>query len=99
MRRQVLCGGRRGSGGEGVAAHDFDQLCSVRRAIANRVDYLGGFAEILWTYRCWCDQAQCLRVVDSIVIEPVNGAVRDAKRLSRLDVDLFPSHGPRQYSV
>ena len=97
--RQILWLTRRRGRREAVAAHDFHQFCSVRRASGRGVNYLGRFPKILWTYRCWCDQAQCLRVVDSVVIEPVNGAVRDAKRLSRLDVDLFPSHGPRQYSV
>ena len=99
--RRCFAVGRRYSGvsrrrgrGEAVAEHDFHQLCSVRRTIACRVDYPGRLAEELRTYRRWCDQAECPRVLDSIVIESVYRAPRNAQRLPRPDVDLFPANAP-----
>ena len=56
-------------------------------------------AEILRTYRGWRDHAECLRVLASVVIEPVNGAPRNAKCLPRPDVDLFSVDSPGQNSV
>jgi hypothetical protein len=63
---------------QAVATHDFRQLCSVGRTTGRRVDYLGRLAEILRPYRRWRDHAERFHVMDSIVIEPVNGTARNA---------------------
>ena len=90
---------RRWSRREAVAAHDLRHLCPVRRTTGRRVDHLGSLAEILRTDRGWRDHAERLHVLASIVIEPVNGASRNAERLSRPDVDLFSVDSPGQYAV
>src|ERR1700722_17004228 len=89
----------RGSWREAVAAHDLRHLCSVRRTTGRRVDHLGSLAEKLRTYCGWCDHAQRLHVLGSVVIEPVNGAARNAECLARPNVDLFPVNSPAQDAV
>ncbi len=64
--------------GEAMAAHDFGHLDSVRRATGRRVDHLGSLAKILWTYGGWRDHAECLHVLGSVILEPVDGASRNA---------------------
>src|SRR5713101_1477775 len=82
-----------------MAAHDLRHLRSVRRSTACRVDHVSALAEILRTDRSWRDHAQRLHVLYSMVIEPVNGAARNAECLSRPDVDLFSVDCPDQDSV
>src|SRR5512136_2329509 len=96
---QVLRVRRRRSRREAVAAHDFGHLRSVWRTTSGCVDHLGSFAEILRTNRRRRDHAERLRVLDSVVVEPVNGAARNTQCLSRADVDLFSVDGPGQHSV
>jgi hypothetical protein len=61
-----------------VAAHNFDHLRSVRRPTGSRVDHLSSLAKILRAYRGWRDHAKRLCILASVVIEPVNGASRNA---------------------
>ena len=72
-----------------MAAHDLRHLRSVRRPTGRRVDHLGRLAEKLRTDRSWRDHAERLRVLASVVIEPVNGAARNAECLPWPDVNLF----------
>ena len=58
-----------------------ERVANYRRGKAARtsrsdgsVDHLGSLAEILRTYRSGRDHAERLHVMDSVVIEPVNGA-------------------------
>ncbi len=82
-----------------MAAHDFRHLCSVRRTTGRCVDDFGSLPEILGAYRRGRDHAKRLRVLDSVVIEPVNGASGNAKCLPRPDVNLFPVDSPGRHSV
>src|SRR5690242_16930452 len=72
--------GRR-SRSEAVAAHDLGHLRSVRRPAGRCLDYLGSLAEILWTERRRRDHAKRLHVPAAVVVEPVDGAARNAERL------------------
>src|SRR5579864_923754 len=81
-----------------MAAHDFRQPGSLRQTAGRCVDYLGRLAEILGAYCSWRNHAERLYVLDSVVIESVNGAARDAKCLSGPDIDLFSVHCPGCHS-
>src|SRR5215475_7016682 len=84
---------------QAIAAHDLRQLGSVRWAATRRVDYLSRLTEILWTDRSWRDHAEHFHVMDSVVIEAVDGATRNAECLSRPDVDWPSVNSPGQRSV
>src|SRR5271157_3357405 len=90
---------RRQSRREAVATHDLHHLCAVRWTTCRRVDHLGRLAEILRTYRSWRNYTERLHVLACLVIEPMNGAARNAERLSRPDIDLFSIDSPSQHSV
>src|SRR5215831_11703671 len=98
-RRSALGLRPRRSGPEAVAEHDFGQLSSIRRPAGRRVDHVSRLAEILWTYRCWCDHAQCLRLPAAIVVKAVNSAAWNTQRLPRPDVKWFSVDRPGQHSV
>jgi hypothetical protein len=73
--------------------HDFRRLCSVGRTTRRGIDYLGRLAEIPRSWRRWRDHAERFHVIDSIVIEPMNGTSRNAQCLSWANVDLFSITG------
>ena len=85
---------RRCGWGEAVAEHDLHHFCAIRWAAASHVDCLGHFAKILRPDGGRRDHAQHLCVLRGIVVETVHAAARDAKRLSRADVDLPAVDGP-----
>src|SRR5579864_6661969 len=82
---------------EAVPGHDLGHLHLVRRTTSRRVDHLGSLAEIFWTNRCRRDYAECLYVLASWILEPVNGTARNAERLARADFDLLPVDRPGQH--
>ena len=84
---------------EAVSSHYFGHLYAVRRPASRRLDDLCSLAEILRTDRRWSNHAECPCIVDSIVIEPMNGATRNAYCLSRSDFELFSVDRPGQHPV
>ena len=82
-----------------MAAHDLRQFRPVRRPADRRVDHVGRLAEILRTDRGRRDHAERLRVPRAVVVEAVNGAARNAERLTRPDVNLFSVHSPGEHAV
>jgi transposase len=64
-----------------------------------RVDHLGSLTEILRTYHGWRDHPERLHVLNSVAIESVNGASRNAQCLPQPDMNLFFVHSPSQHSV
>src|SRR5579862_2303778 len=82
-----------------MAAHDFGHLDSVRRTSGRCVDHFSRLPKILWTYGCWRDHAERLHVPRSVILEPVDGATRNAQRLARPHVDLFSVDSPGQRAV
>lgn len=81
-----------------MTAHDLRHPCSIWRSVGRCVDHLGRLAEILWTDCGRRDYAERFRVLAAIVVEPVNGAARNAECLSRPDVDWFSVNRPGQHS-
>src|SRR5438093_3321022 len=81
-----------------MAAHDLGHLDSVRWSTGRHLHHLGDLAEVLWTDRGWRDGTKRLHVLASVVVEPVNGAARNAKGLPRPDVDRFAVDGPGQHA-
>jgi len=73
-----------------------------RRMISAILTWSGGppaaalIAEIPWTDRGWRDRAERLDVLAAVVVEPVNGAARNAEGLPRPDVDPFAVDRPGQ---
>src|SRR5512146_455170 len=61
---------------EAMAAHNFHQPGSVRQTAGRCVDYLSRLAEIFGAYCSWRNHAERLYVLDSVVIEPVDGTAR-----------------------
>src|SRR5437764_13327820 len=61
-----------------VAAHDFCHLGPVWWTTSCGVEHRESLAEILRTNRRWRKHAERLRLPASVVIEPMNGASRDA---------------------
>ncbi len=59
----------------------------------------GRLAEVLRTDGGRRDGAERLHVLAAVVVEPVNGAARNAEGLSRPDVDPLPVDGPGQHPV
>ena len=80
-----------------MTAHDLRHPGAVRRPAGRCVDHLGGVAEILWPDRGRRDQAEHLHVLAAVVVEAVNGAARNAERLSRPDVEALAVHSPGQH--
>ena len=66
-----------------MAAHDLHHL----RGIGRTPRRLRHFKKILRTDCSGCNDAQDFHVLGAVVVEPVNGAPRNAKRLSRPNVD------------
>src|SRR5262249_44666301 len=93
--RLRLSQGRR----EAMPAHDLRNVYSVRRTNSRCVDRFGSLAEILRANCRRCDYAKRLHVPASMVVEPVNGAARNAERLAGPDVDLLSVDRPGQHSV
>src|SRR5262245_40378079 len=77
-----------------VSTHYFGHFYAVGKPASRSVDDLRGVAEILWTDCGGCNQAQCPRRADSIVIEAVNGTARNAKCLPRSELELFAVDRP-----
>src|SRR2546426_1846408 len=85
--------------GEAMAAHDLGHLDSIRWPTGRRLRHLGNLAEILRTDRGGGDGAKCLHVLAAVVVEPVNGAARNAEGLPRPDVDRSAVDGPGQHAL
>src|SRR5690348_16392182 len=90
---------RRRSWREAVTDHNLRHLLPVRRPAGRRVDHLGGFTKILRTNCGRRDHAEPFRVLAAVVVEPVNGAARNAERLPGLDFELFSVDRKCQHSV
>jgi hypothetical protein len=74
-----------------MAAHDLHHLYPVRRTASRRSDQLGRFAEELRPDCGGCHHAQTLHDFGAVVVEPMNGGPRTAKRLSRPYVNRLTS--------
>src|SRR5207249_4092229 len=85
--------------GEARPAHDVGHLDPVRWPTGCRPHQPGNLAEILRTDRGWCDGAERLDVLAAVVVEPVNGAARNAEGLPRPDLDPFAVDGPGQHTL
>src|SRR4029450_5985263 len=82
-----------------MAVHDVGHLDAVRWPTSGRLHHLGRLAEILRTDCSWCDGTKRLDVLAAVVVEPVNSAARNAKGLSRPDVDRLAVDGPGQHAL
>src|SRR5205085_4888540 len=74
-------------------------LDPVRRPASCCGDQLGSLAEILGTDRGWSDGTERLRVVAAVVVEPMNGAARNAEGLARTNVHAVSVDGPGQHAL
>ena len=74
-----------------VAAHDLGHLEVVRRPAGGRIEHRGRLVKILRTDGGGRDGAEGLHVLAAGVVEPVNGAARNAEGVPRPDVDPFAS--------
>src|SRR5919108_339260 len=70
-----------------------------RRPAGGRVDHRGRLAEILRTDRGGRDGTEGLHVLTAVVVEPVNGAARNAEGLPWPDVNSFAVHHPGQQAL
>src|ERR1700730_8872329 len=82
-----------------MAEHNLRHFQPVRRTTGRRVGHLGALAEKRGTDRGGRDYAEGLHLPASIVIEPVNGAARNAERLPGPNLDWFSIDSPGQHSV
>src|SRR5262249_55216143 len=82
-----------------MAAHDFAHLDSVRWPTSRRLHNLGSLAEILRTDRGWRNGTEHLHISAAVVVEPVNGAARNAEGLPWPDVDPFAIYRPGQHPL
>ena len=74
-----------------MAAHDLGHLEVVRRPAGGRIEHRGRLVKILRTDGGGRDGAEGLHVLAAGVVEPVNGAARNAEGVPRPDVDPFAS--------
>src|SRR4051794_9376959 len=95
--RLALHLGQRWNRCEAVTDHDLGHLRSIRWSTGRRVNHLGRLTEVLRTNRAWWDHAERFYILASVIIEPVNGAPRDAECLPRPNLDLFAVDSPGQH--
>ncbi len=79
-----------------MATHNLYHLRAVRRTTGRRSDHLRRFAEVLRVDGRGRHGAEHLHVSRTVVIEPVNGAPRNAERLPRPHIDQLAVNGPGQ---